>query len=489
MSISRGVTSPLSWPVAIILIIGAAACFHLAYLQTNFRPLPLCIIGYVICLTELSRLKTTRQSFYAGLAAGFLCAAPQLTCFWRIFGPAAIPLWIVLAFWIAAFTGMTRATLDRFGPVWKVVLVPFLWTGLEYFRSELYYLKFSWLSIGYAFSDWQIFPFHFFGMYGVGFLVALFAALFLVLRRLYALICVISITVFAIFVAPIMGVGRHSQIRLAGIQMEFPSEREIPAALDSLVAKYTNADILVLSEYTLDGPVPASLTNWCRANGRYLVIGGKDPAPNDNFYDTAFVVGPDGEIVFKQAKSVPIQFFKDGLPAKEQKVWNSPWGKIGFCICYDLSYTRVIDRLIKSSWVGAQLLIVPTMDVSDWGEHQHELHARVAPVRAAEYGIPIFRVASSGISQAVAADGSAVATAPFSGEGKALFAAFDLPEYGSLPIDRFLSPVAVCVTAAVLILVCVRKPKTSQPGPSQEDKGAGQSELEPARKGEPLGSA
>ena len=41
------------------------------------------------------------------------------------------------------------------------------------------------------------------------------------------------------------------------------------------------------------------------------------------------------------------------------------------------------------------------MDVADWGRHQHELHARVAPVRAAEYGIPIFRLASSGISQGV----------------------------------------------------------------------------------------
>ena len=398
MNILRSVERPLSWLAALGFIAGAVACFHVAYSPADSGPLRLAIVGYVVCLAQLVRLKTTRQSFYAGLVTGLFCIAPQLICFWKIFGPAAIVLWLILALWIAAFTGITHATLERFGPVWTTALIPFVWMGLEYFRSELYYLKFSWLNVGYAFSSWQIIPFHFFGMYGVGFLVAIFAALFLVLRPLYALFCIAaSITVIA-FLAPGSETVHKPLIRVAGVEMEFPSEREIPAALDSLVARDTNADIVVLSEYTLDGPVPASLKDWCRANHRYLVVGGKDPAPDNNFYDTAFVVGPDGEIVFKQAKSVPIQFFKDGLPAVEQKVWDSPWGKIGFCICYDLSYTRVVDRLVRE---GAQLLIVPTMDVSDWGRHQHELHARVAPVRAAEYGIPIFRVASSGISQAV----------------------------------------------------------------------------------------
>ena len=128
---------------------------------------------------------------------------------------------------------------------------------------------------------------------------------------------------------------------------------------------------------------------------------------------------------------MPIQFFKDGLPAPEQKVWNSPWGKIGFCVCYDLSYTRVTDELVRQ---GAQLLIVPTMDVEDWGRHEHELHARVAPVRAAEYGIPIFRLASSGISQAVAGGGQVVAKAPFPGSGEILSAKLRLANAWFAPV-------------------------------------------------------
>jgi apolipoprotein N-acyltransferase len=64
-----------------------------------------------------------------------------------------------------------------------------------------------------------------------------------------------------------------------------------------------------------------------------------------------------------------------------------------------------------------QALVVPTMDVVDWGQRQHEIHARVSPVRAVEYGVPVFRVASSGISQLVDRDGRRVAEAAFSSYG------------------------------------------------------------------------
>jgi hypothetical protein len=55
------------------------------------------------------------------------------------------------------------------------------------------------------------------------------------------------------------------------------------------------------------------------------------PAAGDHaaFHNTAFVVGPDGDVIFEQAKSVPIQFFNDGRPATSQRLWDSPWGRIG----------------------------------------------------------------------------------------------------------------------------------------------------------------
>jgi apolipoprotein N-acyltransferase len=452
MSNLRSLRRPLGWLTGILLIAGAAICFHVAYSPPHVR---IALVGYLICLCQLSRLRTTRQSFYAGLVTGLLCVVPQLTCFWQIFGPAAIVLWMILALWIAAFTGITHAALERFGRGWTATLIPFLWMSMEYFRSELYYLKFSWLNVGYAFGGAWL-QLHFVGMYGIGFLIALCAAFFFSGRKFAYVGAVLCALLVITGLPPDKPYRTASQLHIAGAQMEFPAEADIPPVLDSLLAEHTNADLLVLSEYTLDGPVPNLLKDWCRRNHRYLVVGGKDPAPGNNFYDSAFVVGPDGEIIFRQGKSVPIQFFKDGLPAPKQLLWDSPWGKIGFCVCYDLSYTRVIDRLVK---MGAQMIIVPTMDVVDWGEHQHQLHALVAPVRAAEYGVPIFRLASSGISQAVDSHGIIIATAPFAGEGRHIFATLDLAGHGSLPLDRYLAPVSIALTGMVLAILCLRKPR------------------------------
>jgi apolipoprotein N-acyltransferase len=462
---SESQPNPIHWRTGALLALIAVVCFHAAYTPARSGVLALAIVGYVICLVQLARLRTTRQSFYTGLAVGLACIGPQLGFFWRIFGPGAIALWLVLALWIALFVALAHRALFHFGPKRAALLIPFLWTGLEYFRSELYYLKFSWLNAGYAFAEVPFLPWNLAGMFGLGFAAATVAACFLVLRRehlprirlVQAVLLMSVLAVAAAFLVPAPSLGfPKANCIVAGLQVEFPEGRQIVEGLDKIVAAQgqvnirgaragTNVDLIVLPEYTLDGEPPAALQQWCRDNQKFLIVGGKDPAPGNNFYDTAFVIGTNGDIVFKQVKSVPIQFFKDGLPASEQKLWESPWGKIGICICYDLSYTRVTDELVRQ---GAQMLIVPTMDITDWGEHQHELHARVAPVRAAEYGLPIFRVASSGISQGVTRSGWVQATAPFPGEGETLFFRARLGRVGPLPLDRWLAPFCVVVTGA-----------------------------------------
>jgi len=452
---------PLGWMKSFVLLSVAVICFHLAYTPLQHPAFGLFIFGYAICLTQLTHQPTVRRAFYFGLATGFLCIAPQLICFWEIFNAAAIVLWLVLAFWIGLFAAIVCACIRRWGRAKAMWLVPFVWTGLEYFRSELYYLKFSWLNVGYALPVGSAL----FGMYGVGFFIfAVFVVYFykrlvkVSLVETFVFMAILAITAISLFLthpgfrAAFKRTNIWPTLSIVGVQMEFPPENILPTALNNALKKNPDARIFVLSEYTLQGPVPESLKTWCREHSRYLVVGGEDPVGTNNFYDTGFVVGTNGDIVFKQAKSVPIQFFRDGLPAKKQEVWNSPWGKIGICICYDLSYTRVTDELVKQ---GAQLLIVPTMDVSDWGRHQHELHALVAPVRAAEYGIPIFRLASSGISQAVAGGGYVVAKTSFPGNGDVLSAKLGLPMSDSLPLDRYIAPFCVAITAAVLILLTV----------------------------------
>ena len=438
---------PLTWRKAAVLALIAVVCFHVAYTPAQSGLLALAIVGYVVCLVQLARLRTTRQSFYVGLWVGFACFAPQLECFWRIFGAFAIALWLILAFWIALFIALAHLALARFGLKRGALLLPFLWTGLEYFRSELYYLKFSWLNVGYAFADWNISP-QWLGVYGVGLCASVLSALFFVARPTRILLCgVIGFIIYGLLLPAYVGSGKPPRFQIAGVQLEFPNDSQIEQALDKIVTTRTNINLIVLSEYTFDGEPPEQLKNWCRDNQKFLIVGGKDSSPGTNYYNTAFVISTNGEVVFKQVKSVPIQFFKDGLPAPEQKLWDSPWGKIGICICYDLSYTRVTDELVRQ---GAQMLIVPTMDVVDWGRHQHELHARITPIRAAEYGIPIFRLASSGISQGVNKSGRVQSSAPFPGEGEMIFFGAHLGAKGSLPLDRYLGPLGVIVTCVFM---------------------------------------
>ncbi len=432
----------------------AVAAFHAAYASgaTSFL-----IVIYLFALLQLATADRWRKAFYPGLAVGLLIAVVRLQFFWRIFSGAALALWLVYAIWIGWCVALARLCLVRLGPRWGWLLVPFVWTGLEYFRSELYYLRFSWLNAGYAVvgAPWQA-ALRLTGVYGLGFLLVSLAAgaAYLWQRSKTRSLCLLSLGVGCICLGGIF-CGRQTpsqslaQVHVAGVQMEFPSEKEVLLRLDDLIRSYPDSELVVLSEYTFSEPVPEAVRSWCRENKRHLVVGGKDPAPAGSFYNTAFVVGPDGNIVFRQAKAVPIQFFKDGLPATEQKVWDSPWGKIGICVCYDLSYTQVTDRLVT---LGAQALIVPTMDMADWGTAQHQLHARIAPARATEYGLPVFRIASSGISQLVDRAGRVITTAPCPGDGATLAGTLALRGEGKRPLDRWLAPVAVGITAALLVL-------------------------------------
>ena len=440
----------------------AVTAFCLSYSsgQTGFI-----VVVYLFALVQLARAGTWRKAFYSGLAVGLSLAALRLGFLWTIFSGGALALWLVYAFWVGLFVALARLCL-RFD--WARVLrrpdnhafgwflVPFIWCGLEYFRSESYYLRFSWLSPGFAFAPMPwLMPLRLVGAYGVGFLLVAVAcvAVFLWPRSWIKSTLSLLGGTGVLFLAGWVGdkpsaVAPANSLHVAGVQMEFPTEAEVLTRLNEVVYRHPEAELLVLSEYTFLDPVPEKVKAWCRQHQRYLVLGGKDPAPGGNFYDTAFVVSPAGEVVFRQGKCVPIQFFKDGLPATSQRLWDSPWGPLGFCVCYDLSYSRVTDRLVR---LGAQALIVPTMDVVDWGEPQHRLHARVGPVRAAEYDVPIFRVASSGISQLIDHDGRVVATAPCPGEGALISGTLGLRSAGHLPWDRWLAP----FSAGLTVVLCV----------------------------------
>ena len=109
--------------------------------------------------SRLAGLISGKQAAAFGLVIGLACYVPHLIFFWTIYGPSAITLWIILAGWVALFLFAGRACLVRFGHIVWAFAAPFLWTGLEYYRSEFFGLRFTWLSAGYAFSNSASLPF------------------------------------------------------------------------------------------------------------------------------------------------------------------------------------------------------------------------------------------------------------------------------------------------------------------------------------------
>lgn len=445
---AMGATKALTWPLALAYAALSVLSFHLAFALgwSGF------ILLFLFGIVGLTNLTSTRKAFYFGIVIGLLVYSPHLSFFWGIFGWMATVLWLVLAFWLGAFIALARAVRLRFGAL-GLVLIPFLWTGLEYFRSELYYLKFSWLSVGYAFSDTANLAYMAgVGVYGIGFCAMLVVVAIHSWRSVrpfvvcLGLLAIVSLSQLLQFTPKVRG----SSMRVAGIQMEMPAASEVPPALDKGLAASPYADVLLLSEYTFHSPVPKAVKKWCADHKKYLIVGATDDLPNGKFYDIACVVGPQGDVVFKQAKCVPVQFFNDGLPATEQKLWESPWGKIGLGVCYDCSYRRVTDELVRQ---GAQALIFPTLDGTEWGAYEHRLHARVGPMRGAEYGIPVVRITGSGISQIVGRDGSVSTQAGFPGQGSTLVGAIGMGAPGRLPLDHWLAPVCTAMAGAILVFL------------------------------------
>src|SRR3954467_14372172 len=72
-------------PQVLMLWAGTAvALFQLAY---SFSQSSFLILGYPLCVIQLARASTARQSFYFGFGVGLINAALLLSCFWTIFGP------------------------------------------------------------------------------------------------------------------------------------------------------------------------------------------------------------------------------------------------------------------------------------------------------------------------------------------------------------------------------------------------------------------
>lgn len=365
--------------------------------------------------------KDAREASDLAAVAGLVFYTVSLHWLTKVFGAFAFAFWCLFAVWlalpVAAAWTLWRSDLLPKGvpPTARLVLAAAVWVGVEYFRSEVWSLRCSWLALGYSQTASPAFlqTASVIGAYGLSGLIFLFnaAAAWAINRRegvplaaLAALLAVLSI----------LG-GRRISVwtesgrpaRAALVQSEAFDLETLTTMSAGPAAK--DADLIVWPEYGFDVP-PGKDDDYRRLIGRRLersdavvVAAGaiirEEIQGRGGIENFAWALAPGGKLLGRYDKASPIPFVEKRLaPNPDPRPIDTPLGRLGVQICYDLDFESGARRMAK---LGAELLAVPNMDPIDWKDWQHRQHSAMAPMRAAESGLWIARAASSGISQLI----------------------------------------------------------------------------------------
>jgi predicted amidohydrolase len=155
--------------------------------------------------------------------------------------------------------------------------------------------------------------------------------------------------------------------------------------------------------YEEDDPTLAGLRAEAAALGVWLVIGSLGIKTHDadgRFANRCFVIAPDGEIAARYDKIhmfdvdvTATETFRESAgyrPGDRAVVIDTPFGKIGLSICYDIRFAHLYRRLAKA---GAEILLVPAAFSPVTGEAHWEPLLRA---RAIENGCFVLAAAQTG---------------------------------------------------------------------------------------------
>ena len=129
---------------------------------------------------------------------------------------------------------------------------------------------------------------------------------------------------------------------------------------------------------SINGASSQAIAEACRETDTYAVVGFIE-ASDDNFYNAAMLVGPDGVVGGYRKVHLPFigidRFLTPG--DRQFEVFDLPFGKIGMNICYDISFPEAA-RVLKLK--GAELIAL----ITNWPEASWRSPEFVANTRALE---------------------------------------------------------------------------------------------------------
>ena len=435
----------------------------LIFSQPSFNLFPLAWVGLIpllVCLKLTSSWKTafwcgyvTGVIFFFGMTYWIILLYPFANIFVTTLGCVA------LVAYLAVYPAIFAAFLSRLP--WQsglrfVFIVPVIWTGLEWVRSWML-TGFPWGSMGY--SQWnnicaiQIASIT--GVHGVSFIVLLFNAAIANLicvypfwrRQLKAtavpILIVIACLVYGVFITstPPPATSTIQVVLIPGNvrQDEKWNAQNRPAIFKKYInlIKKANAaqpDLIVLPEtaipdaiFSVPNVYQRQLEQILSDQQIYLLIGtphyNNPNNPDSKVYNRVFLLSPSGDELGSYSKMHLVPFgeyvplsrylpnliqFKPYEPGKSINLFPVPStedAQMGISICFESVFPNLFRKFVKK---GATVMGVLTNDAWYEGTAAPDQHFSVAPFRAVENRVPVFRCANGGISCIIDSRGSII---------------------------------------------------------------------------------
>jgi len=358
-----------------------------------------------------ARNATPRLGFRVGFLQGMTAYALSLWWFHLIFGPAAVILFMILSVFTGLFAAVYAASEGKISShAAGLLFTAAAGTAIEFFRAEIYVLRFPWCTPGTAMGPTWLTPVV--GVYGMSFLIYAGAAgcLEKSTRGLGILLCTCIAALGVLRPGPIEPPGRA--VTAAAVQLDAVDIERLIAMSEKAVRR--GARLIVWPEHSVPWDISADpaglrkILSFTRRGEVVLVLGTKRTTgigPRE-WLNTALTI-EKGSIRATYVKNRPVPFINDGIPGRDARPAPTGYGLLGTPICFDCDFTAVTRRMAAG---GARLFAVPSYDPASWSEVQHGQHALLFRIRAAETGRWFVVAAGVSISQIIDPHGCVHAT-------------------------------------------------------------------------------
>jgi apolipoprotein N-acyltransferase len=437
----------------VLLAIGSGAALGLAFPNYNFYLLAWIAMGMLVLASAGAPLKEAPLYGFLHGQVFYPVCLPWVDTVMRQYGN--IDPWVAAAFvGLIGFIGGLICTMfstgvalvSRKSKLLACVIAPFLWTALEYFRTNIPIIGSSWDLSGYPATNslalLQIASVT--GIYGLCFLIAAFGALlaYAVLvntARVWKIVGCVA----ALFIVAALGGSRlvpaatpHYVAHL--VQTNFPQSESYPpdwltihaGELDQLEKISVDAareepGLIIWPEvpapFSLQEPLfAARASRIARDANNYFLVGvldWKQDAGKYLAFNSAVLLNPAGQRIYSYNKIhllpfgeyVPLRgwltFAKrltadlsDFTPGSTYSVGQIPQGKFGAFICYEAIFPSEVRRFTAG---GAQLLITISNDGWFGRSSAPEQHMFMARVRAVENRRWLLRDTNNGYTESI----------------------------------------------------------------------------------------